>query len=234
MDINNTTAVILAGGSGERMGGDMPKQFLSLNEKPLIMYTLERFSAIPEILDIVVVCRAAQIEYLREMIKIHGIEKIKCVVPGGKTRQESSFIGVKSCSGDEGIILIHDAVRPFVSSELIKNVIEKAKVSGAVIPVTEVCDAIVREEKDDVADFLNRDAIKRVQTPQGFSSRVIMNAHEQALEEGVLDLTDDGSLVLKSGCILKTVRGDKYNIKVTDQKDLIFAETLIKTGLVEE
>ncbi len=232
-DTKKTTAIVLAGGSGIRLGGDVPKQFLVLDGKPLVIHALEQFENCDSISDIIIVCRETHVEILDKMIKKNRIKKVKCIVPGGDTRQKSSFIGVKNCSTDTHVVLIHDAVRPFIDIGLIEDIIAKTIESGAVIPVVDVICTIIREKKDMSIESTDRQELKVVQTPQGFQYKIIYEAHKKALETGVADVTDDCNLVMLLGDKISTIRGREYNIKITDRKDLIFAEIFLKTGLIK-
>lgn len=215
------TAIILAGGKGSRMGSKKPKQFLEIANKPIILYSLEIFDKCKDITDIVVVCYKAGINPLKSIIKKAGkINKKVKIVPGGKTRQESSFNGLQACSKNTEYVLIHDSARPFIDEKMIKRVLKATINSGAVTTVTNIIDTVVEVKGNRVKNILNRDDIKRVQTPQGFDYKLILSAHRSALKKGFSDATDDCSLVKLYGMDYMTVKGSEKNIKITTKNDL--------------
>lgn len=221
---NKTIAIILAGGTGERMNEDIPKQFMCLAGKPLIMYSLETFSNNMLVDGIIVVGIETHIDKLKEMIKANNIDKVIDVIPGGITRQESSYEGVKKCPSDTGYVLIHDAARPMLNDRIIGDVLDAAKKYGASVPVTGLADTVA-VEKDGFIDVIpDRDEVRRIQTPQGFLYEVILKAHEGARDNKIRYSTDDCGLVRKIGRSVKTVEGSITNIKITDPSDIVLAE----------
>ncbi|MBD3380144.1 MAG: 2-C-methyl-D-erythritol 4-phosphate cytidylyltransferase [Candidatus Omnitrophica bacterium] len=225
---NKTIAIIVAGGTGKRMGSHIPKQFLDLAGKPVIIHTLEKFEKSPLVDGIVIVSHADHIEKTEKLAKEHDISKLLKVVAGGETRQASSYNGLKACTEGTEIVLIHDAVRPFIDDRIIKDVLEAARVTGAATTVIESTDTIVFAEDDIIEDIPPRSQVKRVQTPQGFKYGVILKAHEDAIAEGVADYTDDCGLILVRGGSVKIVPGAFENLKITDKIDLLMAESLVK------
>ncbi len=224
-------AIVLAGGSGTRMKTAFPKQFLNLAGKPIIIHTLNNFENNIIISDIVVICYKDCVRRLNRLIKKNKIEKACKVVSGGKTRQESSFIGLNNCPPGTKFVLIHDAVRPFVDGNIIKRALDAAKRSGAAITAVEVTDTIVKTRRGGfVKDIPDRKSLKRVQTPQGFKYNLIYRAHEMALRKGIKNATDDGSLVLAMGRPVKVVEGSRFNIKLTGKSDLLLAERLVRSS----
>ena len=219
-----TVAIILAGGTGARMKEKTPKQFLDLAGKPIIIHAIEKFDKNNMVSDLVVVCHASHIGELEKLIKESGISKAYRVVPGGKTRQESSFIGLKNCPDGTDVVLIHDAVRPFVDERMINDVVSAARGTGAAGPVIEVEDTVVVEEDGKIKEIPDRGSLKRIQTPQGFLYDVIKAAHERALAQGKKDYTDDCGMVLDTGKPVKTVKGLETNIKITAPMDMLVAE----------
>ncbi|MFH1665720.1 MAG: 2-C-methyl-D-erythritol 4-phosphate cytidylyltransferase [Candidatus Omnitrophota bacterium] len=222
-----TVAIILAGGAGKRMGADIPKQFLELAGKPIIIHTLEKFDRSADVSDIVIVCHKSGIERLKDLIKKNNIEKVFKIVPGGTTRQESSFIGVKNCPPGTSLVLIHDAVRPFVDERIIKDVAAAAQEEGAAGAVIDEDDTVVVERDSYVLEVPDRSVLKKIQTPQGFRYDLIFAAHEKALENKSACFTDDCSLVIAMGEPVKLVEGAARNIKITDKEDLFLAEMLM-------
>ena len=182
-------ALIIAGGSGTRMHQDIPKQFITVNEKPVIVYTLEAFQNHPEIDAIAVVCIKGWKNVLWAYAKQFNIVKLKYVIPGGENGQDSIRNGVYELekiydAGD--IVLIHDAIRPMISAEIISDCIRVTREKGCAITVIPCAEAIMQTEDGAVSTgSYPRDKLKRAQTPQGFSIGKICNLHRQALEAGI-------------------------------------------------
>lgn len=220
-------AIILAGGTGVRMNSEKPKQLLEIAGKPVIIHTLLQFDRSDLISDIVVVCDKDHLNDIDEVIKEHEIGKIHKIVRGGMTRQGSSFEGIKNCPEGTGFVLIHDAVRPFVSQKMIKDTLEAAMETGAAGTVIDSPDTLVVKKDEFIIDIINRNDVKRIQTPQGFGYETIFNAHEEALKKGIGDSTDDCGIVLAMGGSVKAVEGSVSNIKITYKSDLLLAEKLI-------
>ncbi|MCK4852043.1 MAG: 2-C-methyl-D-erythritol 4-phosphate cytidylyltransferase [Candidatus Omnitrophica bacterium] len=220
-------AIVLAAGSGTRMNTAVPKQFLELAGKPVIIHTLEKFEKSSFISDTVVVCHEDHIEDLRRLISKNKLRKVYKVVPGGETRQGSSFIGVKNCPPGTTFALIHDAVRPFINDTIISDTLEAAGAAGAAGTVVDMIDTVIVKNGDFIRDMPDRNNLKRAQTPQGFRYETILTAHEWALKNDIFDSTDDCGLVLAMGSPVKAVEGSVFNIKITDRADLAVAERLI-------
>ncbi|MFH1552855.1 MAG: 2-C-methyl-D-erythritol 4-phosphate cytidylyltransferase [Candidatus Omnitrophota bacterium] len=217
---NKVVAIVLAGGTGVRMGKAVPKQFLEVAHKPIIVHTLEHFEKSDLISDIVVVCHAEHIGDLESLVKKSGIKKVCTIIPGGKTRQESSFAGIKSCPPDTEFVLIHDAVRPFVNDKIIKDVFNAAKKYGAAGPVIDVEDTIIEEKNGFIKSIPDRRYLKRIQTPQGFCYETILKSHERGVENNFKDVSDDCGLVISMKKPVKLVKGDPLNFKITNQRDM--------------
>jgi len=226
-NMKKAVAIILAGGTGERMNGTTPKQFLELGGRPVIVRTLEQFERNALISRIVVVCHKDHVKELDGLVKQNGIKKVCTIVRGGKTRQESSYIGVRSCPPDTELVLIHDAVRPFVDERIIKDTLSAAGKSGAAGPVIDAADTIIIKRGDFIEGIPDREDVKRMQTPQGFRYGTILKAHQWALKNGIKDSTDDCGLVLGTGAPVKAVNGSAGNIKITDRADMFLAERFV-------
>jgi 2-C-methyl-D-erythritol 4-phosphate cytidylyltransferase len=224
-------AIILAGGSGERFQGPMPKQFLKIAGRSLLQICLEQFQGHPGIDGIVLVCPAAQLALVAEMVAAARISKVQKILPGGNTRQESSSIGVSAVPPGIENILIHDAARALVPAGVITRVLEALAHSRAVMPVLGVSDTTIRiDEAGAVAAVLDRSILRLVQTPQGFRLEIIRRAHELARAEGFTNAGDDCSLVLRYMLApVVTVPGDPNNIKITYPSDLIVAEAMLNS-----
>jgi 2-C-methyl-D-erythritol 4-phosphate cytidylyltransferase len=225
----STIAIILAGGSGERFHGSLPKQFLQIAGRSLLEIGLARFQDHPAIDGIVLVCPAAHLPLAEKMVAAGCCPKVRKILPGGITRQESSFIGVSAAPAGMENILIHDAARALVAPAVISRVLEALAVAEAVMPVIPAGDTTVRvDEAGWVAAVLDRSVLKLAQTPQGFKLEIIRQAHELARADGFSNASDDCSLVLRYKLTpLITVLGDPGNIKITYPQDLMMAEAIL-------
>lgn len=223
---HKTTAIILAGGAGKRMKMPALKQFLNLAGKPIILRTLEHFDENPLIADIVIVFYEAGIKRLKKLLKKITVKKPYKIIQGGRTRQESSFIGLNNCPLGTKFVLIHDAVRPLIDKRIISDVIFAAKKTGSAGPVIETEDTIIIKRGKFIKEIPDRKILGRMQTPQGFSYKTIYAAHVQALKKGVRDATDDCGLVMAMDRQVRIVAGSKSNIKITTQADLFLAKKL--------
>lgn len=230
-------AIILAGGSGSRMGSDIPKQFTDIYGKPLIIHTLESFDVNPTIDFIAVVCKKEWQDDLRIWIRKYGITKVKWIIDGGDTRQDSIYNSLivleKECSSDD-ILVIHDSARPLVSQRIINDNIEGARKYGAVDTVIPSADTIIKSENSETIESVPvRKELYLGQTPQSFNFDLIFNAHKNARESGKEDSTDDCQLVLAYGKDVYLVNGDKLNFKITTFEDMLLFKAIIKLGKLE-
>lgn len=221
------SAVIAAAGRGKRMGLDMNKQYIEVLGQPILAMTIQRFEDCGHIDEIVIVANENEIEYCREsIVDKYSFKKIKAVIPGGETRQQSVFRGLSQVSADCGIVLIHDGARPFILEESIMSCINAAVTYGAACAAVPVKDTIKLADAGGFVDrTIDRSGLWQIQTPQAFEYGLIMDAHRKALNEG-FDGTDDAMLVEKLGGKVKLVMSDYYNIKITTREDLIFAEAI--------
>ncbi|MFA6636750.1 MAG: 2-C-methyl-D-erythritol 4-phosphate cytidylyltransferase [Candidatus Omnitrophota bacterium] len=225
--MKRTTALILAGGTGERMMSSVPKQFLLLAGKPIVTYSIETFESSEKISDILVVCHAKYVGEMEAIVSKMGSKKTRKVIPGGKTRQESSFLGVQNCPPGTEHILIHDAVRPFVSAEDIAGLTEAVQETGAAGLVIDLIDTVVEIDAGLIGNIPSRDRLKRIQTPQCFRCDVITKAHDTARDNNLENAADDCTLVLASGGRVKVVNGSEKNLKITSPLDIELAENII-------
>ncbi|MCH7760892.1 2-C-methyl-D-erythritol 4-phosphate cytidylyltransferase [candidate division TA06 bacterium] len=226
-----TSAIIVAAGSGKRVGGELEKQFLPLCGFPLLKHCLQVFEDCDRIDQILLVLSEERIEFCkREVLNKFGIKKVLEPIPGGKRRQDSVFQGLNKVEG--GIVLIHDGVRPLLQSELLMRVIRECETHQAVVPVIEIGDTLKKVDGGFVAATLNRTTIKGAQTPQAFEYSLIRQAYDKAYEEGFY-ATDDASLVERLGVKVKVIEGSPENIKITTKSDLLFAESILKRRLSE-
>ena len=212
-------ALIVAGGKGERMNSDLPKQFLLLNGTPILMHTLKQFSHFEEI---VLVLPPSQFEYWKELCKTHNFTQKHNLIAGGKTRFHSVENGLEKIDNDT-VVAIHDGVRPLVSETLINNLIDKTKSGIGVIPVVPVKDSI-RKIKGENSTHIDRNNLFKVQTPQCFLSTDIQKAYTQEFSDV---FTDDASVFEANGGKINTLLGEEKNLKITTQEDLKIATILI-------
>ena len=220
-------AIIVAGGKGLRMGGEIPKQFIPVAGKPILMHTLEKFQCFGESLtgagglEIILVLPKEQQEYWAELCTKYSFKVPHTIVNGGETRFHSVQNGLKTIPDDvDGVVGIHDGVRPFVSLDVIKRCYEEARVKKAVIPVMPVTDTL-----RDVTQGKNvyRENYKIVQTPQTFDIQLLKAANQQPYSEA---FTDDASVVEAIGQEVTMVEGNRENIKITTPFDLKIADVI--------
>lgn len=217
--------IIVAGGKGLRMGGDLPKQFMPLHGKPVLMHTIERFRSYSDELKIILVLPHEQQDYWRQICQKHNFTIEHTVVDGGQTRFHSSQNGVAAVPDDAtGVIGIHDGVRPFVSEETIARCFEAARQFGAALPVLPVTDTL-RRVTDDGGYNVQRNDYRTVQTPQTFDAQLLKQAFKQPYSD---NFTDDASVVEALGHKVTMVDGNRENIKLTTPFDLVVAEALIR------
>lgn len=212
---NALTVIIAAGGSGVRFGAAVPKQFAMLGGRPVLWHTLKAFYNFEPGALMVVSMHADSIGYWNQLMAKFPDTPPHEVIPGGKTRFHSVKNALAVCP-DQGLILVHDAVRPHVSSELINRIVRAANKTGAVIPVTEVTDTLRRISRSGT-EVVNRNEYVRVQTPQGFHATTLKQAYRQRFHKS---FTDDASVVEKAGFPVSFVEGEESNIKITKQEDL--------------
>ena len=214
--------VIVAAGSGSRMKRDINKQFIKLDGKEIIAYTIEKFYKSEDIDDIVIVIKENEEKYFIEnIINKYGFDNIK-IAYGGKERQDSVYNGIKKLNRNCEIVLIHDGARPFVNEDIIKNSIEEAKENNAVVVGVPVKDTIKVVDSDgNIVDTPNRSLLWSVQTPQSFKYEIITKAYEYAYSNDYYG-TDDAMLVEHIGYNVKMIEGSYDNIKITTEEDLHF------------
>ncbi len=224
-------ALIIAGGSGARMHQDIPKQFLTVNERPIIVYTLEAFQKHADIDDIAVVCLEGWEQVLCAYATQFNITKLKYVIPGGKNGQDSIRNGVfeleKHYSPDD-LVLIHDAIRPLVSAEIISDCIVKTRQYGCAIATIPCAEAMLQTEDGVVSTgSYPRDNLKRTQTPQGFTIGKICDSHRRALEAGITNSVASCTLMIEMGEQVHFSAGSEKNIKLTTVDDIDIFKALL-------
>ena len=216
--------IIVAGGKGLRMGSDIPKQFLPIGGKPVLMRTLERFRAYDDALQIILVLPEAQQAYWRELCGQYHFDVEYQLANGGQTRFHSVQNGLALVPDEaEGVVGVHDGVRPFPSIEVIRNCYETARTKKAVIPVIPVVET-VRHLEGGKSVTVPRGDYRLVQTPQTFDIQLLKAANRQPYNDG---FTDDASVVESYGFEITLVEGNRENIKITTPYDLKIAEVLL-------
>jgi len=223
------SAVILAGGSGSRFGGDRPKQFAEINGKPVILHTLLAFEECPDVSEIIIVCREGEEELYEALCKRNGITKFACAVKGGETRQQSSVRGFAKISDKANYVAFHDGARCLIRPEAVSAVLKEARFSrSCAIAAYPVTDTIKEKSSlDKVVSTLDRSKLAAAATPQIFYANVYRAAAFTAEKEGFAG-TDDASLAEKYGFEVRLVDCGKDNIKITYPEDIIFAEAILK------
>ena len=214
-------AIIVAGGQGQRLGSEIPKQFLLINKRPVIFYSIENFLAVAD--EVIVVLPLSHFQYWDELCNKYQFDlKIK-VVAGGVTRASSVMNGL-AVLPEEGIVAIHDAVRPLVSTNLIEAVFNETQKSRSAVPVIPMRESL-RVKALNKTQSINRDEYLVVQTPQGFMLSDIKNAYRQAA--GAI-FSDDAGVYEKAGMTIHHLEGETSNIKITFREDIAIAEAILK------
>lgn len=226
-------AVILAGGRGVRLGGDIPKQMLNLGGKPVIAWAVDTFHKHDSIDKIIIVSEKNTLNQIRELFPGKKYTKILSFIEGGDERSDSSYNAI-ICSefGDDDIFLIHDAARPFISPAIITKVIDEVKVSGACGTYIYSTDTVAIIKDSEIHSIPERKSVYSAQTPQGFRYSLLRKAHDfQRLNK--IPVTDDVSLLFNIGVKVSVINGSEFNIKITNPIDFKFAEYLISGGFIK-
>lgn len=215
--------IIVAGGKGLRMGGDIPKQFLPVKGLPILMRTINRFLQYDAQMQVVLVLPESQQDYWKQLCQQYHFDKPYTLTNGGETRFHSVLNGLQQVSPEATLIGVHDGVRPFVSVETIASCYDEAAKSGAVVPVTEVVETVRRLNGQQGSNTVPRSEYRLVQTPQVFDAQLLRSAYSQPYTDF---FTDDASVVERFGHEVSLVPGNRENIKVTTPFDLLLAEVL--------
>lgn len=218
-------AVIVAGGNGHRMNAGIPKQFMLLNGKPVIFYSIEKFYETNA--EVIVVLPEDQTEYWKKLIHEHNMRIPHQVTVGGATRSLSVYNGLKMVKNGDALVAVHDAARPMISVSLIEKLFDEASKKGNAIPVIPVKDSIRRITADENKS-VDRDHYFIVQTPQVFHASALKKAFENS---NFTSFTDEASLMEQTGLKIATVTGERANIKITFPEDIIFVQSALSGKL---
>ena len=224
-----TVAIIVAGGSGTRFGAELPKQFLELGGKPILMRSIEAFANSGNCpVDVIVTLPSDQMDLWQRLCDRYGFGVPHRVVPGGETRWHSVKHALDSMGdvNEVDIIAVHDGVRPMVTADVICRTIEAARRDGAAIPVVALNDS-VRQVMGEASHALDRSTLRAVQTPQAFDARLLLDAYSLLYQP---TFTDDASVVEQLGHPITLVEGDPHNLKITRPMDLALAEYLLNSN----
>lgn len=215
-------AIIVAGGTGTRMKGLIPKQFIEINGKPVIIYSLEAFYKYDNAIQFIIALNTDYASMFGKIIRKYPVFSGVTIVPGGESRFHSVLNALKMIKG-EFLIAVHDAVRPLVSRETISRCFKTAETDGCAIPCLEVSES-VREITSTGTSSVDRDKLRAIQTPQVFRSEILTTAYRQKYQ---MNFTDDATVVEKAGYRINLVEGNRENIKITTKEDLVLAEKLL-------
>ncbi len=224
-------ALVLAAGQGKRMGAGINKQFLMLQEKPILYHTLKAFSDNDNINEIVLVCAEKDMNYCKEnVVNAYSFDKVKAIVLGGAERQDSVYNGLKAIKSCD-IVLIHDGARPFITNDIIDEGIRMAKTYGACTCGVKAKDTIkLKDDEGFSSETLNREDTFLVQTPQCFDYRLILKCHEKLNEDRQL-VTDDTMVVEMFNQRVYLYEGSYFNIKITTPEDMIIGENILNSKM---
>lgn len=232
---NKTQMILLAGGKGERFGGELPKQFVKIAGRTVIEHTIDQIEKSEFIDSMIIVINGKFYDYMNDLLLKNHFQKVKKVVIGGKSRQESSYMGICACDEDTDKILFHDAIRPFVSGKILEDVVKALDSYDAVDVAIECADTIIQiDDKKIISNIPKRKYLRRGQTPQGFRKSVIEEAYRRYFADGSLEVTDDCGIVMEYGLAdIYVVEGSEQNIKLTYQEDIYLADKLFQIRSVK-
>ena len=219
--MSNKSIIITAGGIGRRMRSSLPKQFMLVNEKPILMYTIDRFYSFDPKIQIILTLPEDWLNYWESLLSEYDFKIPHRVVVGGKERYNSIKNALEKCTGK--LIGVHDGVRPLIDENTIRHCFDEAEKSGAAIPVVPITESM-RRVKNNGTEIVNRSEYLIVQTPQCFQREILLGAYENPYHEGI---TDDASLVEEAGHSIETISGNESNIKITTQSDLKYARMFL-------
>jgi 2-C-methyl-D-erythritol 4-phosphate cytidylyltransferase len=233
--LTNVAAIVVAAGQGKRFGGEIPKQLLHLQNRPVLVHSLQRLEHAQAIRQIVLVVAKEWLSHIgREIVGHFHFEKIRRIVPGGRERQDSVFAGLlaltaKTAQDTEppAIVVVHDAVRPLFSLDVLESVIKGCETFDACIPGLPLRDTVKRIEGDHVVETVPRESLRLAQTPQAFRYEFLRHAFEMAHQENFYT-TDEAALVEHYGGRVGWIDGEETNLKITTPRDLQIAELFLQ------
>ena len=231
-EIFMNTAIILAGGVGSRMGVDRPKQFLMVQDKPIISYCLDIFQKHSEIDNIVIVVSEQWQDFTEEYVQKYGVTKVKGYAPAGKSRQHSIYNGLKCIDKnvpDTDIVIVHDAARPLVSDQIISDCIKGATDYDGAMPVISVKDTVYQsKDGQEIGCLLKRSELFAGQAPESFKFRKYFDIHNQVTDEEIGATAGSSEIAYRHGMEVRMVKGSERNLKITTIEDLETFETILK------
>lgn len=229
------SAIIVAGGSGERMQERLRKQYLEISGVPILSYTLLAVDSCSLIDHIILVVPKGDLDYCdKNIISPFRFQNKIHLVEGGAKRCDSVFNGLTAIDKNTRIVVIHDGVRPFVQSEQIEVCIKTAQISGACILGAPVYDTLKRiDNSEQILETIEREKVRFAQTPQAFKYELILKAHKDARKDGFVG-SDDAQLVERIGEKVKVINGSRWNIKITSKEDLFMAQSLLKNNILKK
>ena len=217
--------ILTAGGTGKRFGSNVPKQLIKLEDKPILIHTLEKFVNISQISKIIIVLPQSEIVNVENLILDYKFRKEIKFVAGGRTRQESVFNGLEVCSKPD-YVLIHDAVRPFIQESEIIDIIEYVKIKRAVIPISPVIHTQKKVMNNKIVETMSRENLFNVYTPQAFQYDIILKYHKLAKKENI-EFTDDAGILEHYNIPVFVKETSPLNIKITTKDDLVLAKAIL-------
>ncbi len=227
-----TIAIILAGGVGSRLGADIPKQFLEINGKPIIVTTIENFQTSPLIDSVLVVCVCDWIDRMKSIVATYGLNKVRWIIPGGETGHDSASNAIfflKQYMASEDFVIVHDAARPLLPGVIIEDMMRVAKQKGnasASLPCLET--VVITDDQRSGIEEIDRSKIRRVQTPQAYRFGEIFPLYEKAKEAGRHDFVYVNTLAINYGMRIYFSRGFSNNIKITTKEDIALYKALLQ------
>lgn len=225
-------AIILAGGSGRRMGGALPKQFLEVNNRTILEYTIDNFERAECIDEIAIVTHPDYVDKMQQIISSNPWKKVARILLGGKERTDSTLSALRAYTNEDDRLLIHDGVRPMVSQQIIQNVCSALSEYDVVNLAIPAVDTIIEVKDGVMVATPRRDLLRQVQTPQGFKRETLALAYEKALADPDFMATDDCGVVFKyhPASPIKIVEGETSNIKITYKEDLEILKKHLNTN----
>ena len=230
-----TQLIILAAGKGERFGGNIPKQFVKIAGKTIIEHTIDSVEKSDVIDSIIIVIHKEFYDYMNDLALKNHYRKVKKIIIGGNTRQESSYAGILACDEDTENVLFHDAIRPFISEEILENIVIALDTYKAIDVAIPCADTIIQiDDNMMIRDIPKRKYLMRGQTPQAFKKSVIMEAYQRFMADKNLEVTDDCGIVRHYNLAdIYVVNGSEQNIKVTHQEDIYLADKLFQIHSID-